>query len=123
MSQLVERHPPDSGLSDTDKKDGTEHVEFLLQCSPWRSYEAATEAMLRLGLEIKKVQELQQHDAVAAAVAMAGGHHFGDDHTGDNKNSIRRARYVGGLDKEGLTTKFKQELQVNHRGELSFQLW
>jgi hypothetical protein len=115
MSQLVERHPPDSGLSDEpdNKKDGGggggEHQEFLLQCSPWRSYEAATEAMLRLGLELHKVQQRQQQQAEQPQQQQQVAASFHDDH-------MKRARYVGGLDREGLGPKLKQELQVHHRG-------
>lgn len=89
-SQLLERNPP-RGLGEL----GAENDELLLRCSPWRAYQSAAEALLRLGAEVKKAT-----NAGTTAVTMV------DD---------MRSRYVGGLDKNGYQPKLQEELKVNHR--------
>ena len=92
-SQLLERNPPNAlgGL-------GNDFDEVLLRCSPWRSYEAAAEAILRLGSEVQK----------SANLVVGGG----------TKKTIDefRTRYVGGLDNDGYTPKLQEEVKNNHRG-------
>lgn len=95
MSQLVERHPP-KALGDL----GNDFDEVVLRCSPWRSYESAAEAMLRLAREMDKARA---HDKYA----------FREHQT--EKSDAIRARYVGGLSTDGLRLDFVKECSVNHR--------
>jgi tetratricopeptide (TPR) repeat protein len=92
ISQLLERHPP-RALGDL----GSDFDEMLLRCSPWRTYEAAAEAILKVGAEIRKV----------ANKTDAGGHLDMDG---------MRTRYVGCLDHDGHTPKLEEERNINHRG-------
>jgi hypothetical protein len=93
MSQLVERHPP-KALGDF----GNEYDEILLRCSPWRTCEAAAEAMLRLAREVDKAKA-----------------------SGPKSNSLgsspMRERYVGSLDSEELAQRLQEESRVGHRGK------
>ena len=91
VSQLLERNPPKAlgGL-------GNDFDEVLLRCSPWRTYEAAAEALLKLGYEVQK-----------SAGTIVGG---------VEETDKMRTRYVGGLDSTGYTPKLQEEVQVNHRG-------
>ena len=95
MSQLVERHPP-KALGDL----GNEYDEVLLRCSPWRTYESAVEATLRLARDID--------EAKANKVCAEGTVEAQDP---------RRARYVGGLGSEGLEPELHELCQINHRGK------
>ncbi len=88
-SQLLERNPP-RVLGEL----GNEYDEVLLRCSRWKSYEAAAEALLRLGAEVRK--------AVSTGQTMET---IVDD---------MRSRYVGGLDRNGYQPKLQEELKVNH---------
>jgi len=92
MSQLVERHPP-KALGDL----GNEYDEVLLRCSPWRTYESAVEATLRLAVEVDKAksQSIQGNQS--------------------SKDSMK-ARYVGSLDSEGLAPQLRDACGVDHRG-------
>jgi hypothetical protein len=94
MSQLVERHPP-KALGDL----GGGHDEVVLRCSPWRTYESAAEAILRLAREMDKARASEKYS------------------TGNQieKNDTIRARYVGGLSTDGLRLDFIKECSVNHR--------
>jgi hypothetical protein len=105
VSQLLERHPP-RALGDL----GNDFDEVLLRCSPWRTYEAAAEALLKLGAEVQK----------AAGQLEGGG---GGGHKGAEKVDEMRTRYVGGLDNEGYTPKLQEEVKINHRGKRIILLW
>jgi hypothetical protein len=96
MSQLVERHPP-KALGDL----GNEFDEVVLRCSPWRAYESAAEAMLRLGREIEKSKERGEVRTIM-------------DHS--ERSDSMRPRYVGGLGSGGLLSDFADECKVKHRG-------
>jgi hypothetical protein len=100
VSQLLERHPP-RALGDL----GNDFDEVLLRCSPWRTYEAAAEALLKLGSEVQKA---------AGQLLLEGG---GGGHKGAEKVDELRTRYVGGLDNEGYTPKLQEEVKINHRGK------
>jgi hypothetical protein len=93
VSQLLERNPP-KALG----KLGHKYDEILLRCSPWRTYAATAEAILRLGAEIRRqdgknrMQSTKQKDDM-------------------------RAKYVGGLGTEGyIPDMFPDESKINHRG-------
>jgi hypothetical protein len=92
VSQLLERNPP-KALGNL----GNVFDEVVLRCSPWRTYEAAAEALLKLGSEVQKS---------AGRIA-----------EGTEKVDVLRTRYVGGLDNEGYTPKLQEEVKINHRGE------
>jgi hypothetical protein len=98
MSQLIERHPP-KALGDL----GNEYDEVLLRCSPWRSYESAAEAMLRLSREVLKTGD-----------ALDGGEKLGGD---SERGDPMRQKYVGGVGNEGFTPTLAEERQVAHRGK------
>lgn len=89
VSQLLERNPP-RVLGEL----GQDVDEVLLRCSRWKTYEAAAEALLRLGAEVRKASSSTQ--PVETIV--------------DNM----RSRYVGGLDKNGFQPKLQEELKINH---------
>ena len=91
VSQLLERNPP-KALGNL----GNVFDEVILRCSPWRTYEAAAEALLKLGSEVQK----------AAGKIVEG----------TEKVDAMRTRYVGGLDNEGYTPKLQEEVKTNHRG-------
>lgn len=95
VSQLLERHPPNAlgGL-------GNLFDEVILRCSPWRTYQSAAEALLKLGSEVQK-----------SAGKIAEG--------SDGVDKMR-TRYVGGLDNTGYTPKLQEETKVNHRGECRY---
>ena len=95
MSQLVERHPP-KALGDL----GNDFDEVVLRCSPWRTYEAAAEAMLRFGREMDKARDSGMYPPL------------GDK---SQRGDTGRARYVGGLASDGLAEEFHEECAVNHR--------
>jgi len=99
MSQLVERHPP-KALGDL----GNDYDEVLLRCSPWRTYESAVEAMLRLAREVDLIQK--QPDGISSE----------SQYGGDSKDPMR-ARYVGGLDSEGLVPELREVCKANHRAK------
>ena len=92
FSQLLERHPPTS-LVDL----GSNHDDVLLRCSPWRTYEAAAEALLKVGAELR--EQAGNNDA--------GGNLEADE---------MRTRYIGCLDHEGHSPKLEEERKINHRG-------
>lgn len=108
MAQLVERHPPRQslldGLEDSD--------EVLHRCSPWRKYESAADAMLRLGRHIQKEKERQclaDNDDTDAKITAAAASESG--------NRIMRARYMGSMDSDGLAPRFKKEAILVHKGK------
>jgi hypothetical protein len=86
-SQLMERNPPRGKL-------GGEMDETILRFSPGRAYEAAAEALLRLGTEVKK-----------AATR---------NHTVERIVDSMRSRYVGGLDKNGYQPKLQEAMKIDH---------
>jgi hypothetical protein len=92
MSQLVERHPP-KALGNL----GNEYDEILLRCSPWRTCQAAAEAMLRLAFEMDK----------AKANSL--------DHS--ERGDPMRARFVGSFNSEELNQRLQEESRVAHRGK------
>ena len=94
ISQLLERHPP-RALGDL----GNEFDEVLLRCSPWRTYEAAAEALLQVGAHVQRA--LNDNTSALPAV--------------DPVDDLR-TRYVGGLDSVGLAPKLQEEAKQNHRG-------
>lgn len=97
MSELVERHPPK-----VMRNAGNEHDEILIRCSPWRTYESAAEAMLRLGREVKKMK---------SSISEPQNYEIDQSDTDRDK----RPRYVGGLDREGLAPKLREEYKINHQ--------
>jgi tetratricopeptide (TPR) repeat protein len=92
VSQLLERHPP-KALGDL----GNEFDEVLLRCSPWRTYEAAAEALLQLGVHVQR--------AMTSNSSAAPGEKIDD----------LRGRYVGGLGNDGLAPILQEEVKRNHR--------
>lgn len=102
VSELVERHPP-KALGDL----GNDYDEVLLRCSPWRTYEAAVEATLRLAREIDKARK--KHENTSSTTADKS--EFADEH------DPMRGRYVGGLDSEGLLPVLQELYRVDYRGE------
>jgi len=87
-SQLVERNP-------LRTKVGDELDETILRFSPGKTYEEAAEALLRLGVEVKKA--VTRNLSLEAAV------------------DVMRSRYVGGLDKDGYEPKLQEALKVDHQ--------
>lgn len=95
MSQLVERHPP-TALGDL----GNGFDEVVLRCTPWRTYEAAAEAMLRLGREMCKARAQGLYQPLKDK---------------SERKDPSHARYVGGLSPDGLALLFHEEICINHR--------
>jgi hypothetical protein len=93
-SQLVERHPP-KALGDL----GNEYDEVLLRCAPWRAYEAAAEALLKVGFHVRKALTKQRVPSE------------------DRKNETTLP-YVGGLGKECRTPFLEEHAKTNHKGKL-----
>lgn len=93
-SQLVDRHPP-TALGDV----GNDFDEIILRCSPWLTYESASEAMLRLAQEIENARS-------TSLLSL-------DEQS--EKNDSTRARFVGGLSTYGLRLEFVKECAINHR--------
>jgi tetratricopeptide (TPR) repeat protein len=92
VSQLLERHPA-KALGDL----GNEFDEVLLRCSPWRTYEAAAEALLQLGLHVRRAMTSNSSGAPGGKI--------------DNP----RGCYVGGLVNDGLAPILQEEAKQNHR--------
>lgn len=88
-SQLMERNPPRVEVK------GFIDEEAILRCLPGKAYEAAAEALLRLGAEVNKRAASQAPNV---------------DATFDNM----RSRYVGGLDKNGFQPKWQEVSKVKH---------
>ena len=98
VSQLLERHPPKSSGNL-----GMESEEALLRCSPWRTYEATAEAILRLGAEINRT-------------ATNSSGKIQKENNAEKKKDNMRRRYVGDLDADGHLPKLQEESKINHRG-------
>lgn len=94
-SQLLERYP-----NKMLGKLGTASSEALLRCSPWRTYQGTAEALLRLGVEMKRIP--------------TDGHMESDENP-DKKKDIMRRRYVGDLDADGHLPKLTEESKIDHR--------
>jgi hypothetical protein len=104
VSQLLERHPP-RALGEL----GSNHFdEVLLRCSTWKSYEAAAEALLTLGVHVKRAVQKRQ----GARNKASGGGKLEEQ----GEMGRFRSRYVGGLDKEGLHPQLLEEAKQNHQG-------
>jgi tetratricopeptide (TPR) repeat protein len=101
FSQLLERYPARAlGELGTSSKSsaaggGGEFDEVLMRCCPWRTYEAAAEALLKAGYQIKLVSE--------EGLSTSG------------KDNNDRIRYVGGIDHEGFRPCFEEESKKNHQ--------
>jgi len=95
MAQLVERYPPKPILSLA----GLARDEVLLRFSAWRNYSAAAEAMLRLGVEVRKASKESANTAEADR----------------SMKSTLRGKFVGGLDSEGLWPQLHDELKRDHK--------
>lgn len=93
VSQLLERHPPKETLDGPREAD-----EILLRCSPWKSYEATAEAILRLGAEVRLIQER------------------GEPLPESEPMDSMRKKFVGGSDTDGHLPTLAEELKINHRG-------
>lgn len=93
MSQLVERYPPRDVMSLT----GLAKDEVMMRCSTWRNYTAAAEAMLRLGVEIRKARQ------------EGSGTNAGDP-------TSLRGRFVGAFESEGLAPKLEELTKGDHTG-------
>jgi len=102
VCQLVERHPP-TALGDL----GNEYDEMILRCSPWRTCEAAAEALLRLAREIDQTK-----------LNGIGTKNDGLDQS--ELSDLMRKRYVGTLDTDEFVMRLKEESLVGHRGEYAF---
>lgn len=100
MSQLVERHPP-KALGDL----GNDWDEVIYRCSPWRTYESAVEATLRIARELDQPYVKRQ---LSSDDIGAGSSHSAKDRM--------QGRYVGGLDSEGLSPELREICKVDHRG-------
>ena len=98
-SQLLERYPP-RALGNLGDADGV-NDEDLLRCSSWRSYEAAAEALLKVGHRIRTVVE---KGGVSSLPPLLMGKELG----------ANRIRYVGGIDHEGFHHSFAEESQKLH---------
>mmetsp|Transcript_42868 Transcript_42868/g.103675 ORF Transcript_42868/g.103675 Transcript_42868/m.103675 type:complete len:1083 (-) Transcript_42868:1354-4602(-) len=94
MSQLLERHPPKA----MDGAANREMDEILLRCSPWRTYEATAEAILRLGAEVRLIQEKGEPFEEAM-----------------EPNDSMRKKFVGGMDTDGHLPTLEEETKINHR--------
>ncbi|CAB9526622.1 trafficking protein particle complex [Seminavis robusta] len=94
-SQLVERHPP-KALGDL----GNEYDEVLLRCAPWRAYEAAAEALLKVGVYVRKALAKQGSSGAAVQV----------------KNDSA-SPFVGGLDNAGLGPLLEAHKKENHKAK------
>jgi tetratricopeptide (TPR) repeat protein len=84
---------------------GNEFDEVVLRCSPWRTYEAAAEAMLRVGHGMDVARTSGEYREV-------------DGDYSNNKSErsdISRARFVGGRMAESPLMDFQEEKAVNHR--------
>mmetsp|Transcript_12975 Transcript_12975/g.18125 ORF Transcript_12975/g.18125 Transcript_12975/m.18125 type:complete len:103 (+) Transcript_12975:157-465(+) len=58
MAQLAERYPPrESSLTGLT---GQMHDEVKFRCDPWRNYESAAEAQLKLGVCLERENKLKQ---------------------------------------------------------------
>jgi tetratricopeptide (TPR) repeat protein len=86
-SQLMERNPPRAKL-------GGQLDESILRFLPGKSYEAAAEALLRLGNEVKKAATRNQN-------------------TGTIVDAMR-SRYVGGLDRNGYQPKLQEAMKIDY---------
>lgn len=95
MSQLVERHPP-TALGTL----GNDFDEVVLRCSPWRTYEAAAEAMLRIAREMDLARASGKYPLLEAQT---------------DSNDVARARFVGGTNADSLILDFQKENAVKHR--------
>lgn len=102
VSQLLERNPPQAVSGTRNDSD-----EILLRCSPWRTYEATAEAILRLGADIRRHIADQQT--------------LSQDTVTTTKNDEMRAKYVGGLNADGHVSALADEMKVNHRGKHTFR--
>jgi hypothetical protein len=94
LGQLLERYPPRALLSDPSKA-ASSVDEILLRLSPWKSYQGAAEAYLRLAYCLREF----------------------NGRFGKEPESDARTRYVGGIDHEGLEPLFQEESKVNHQEE------
>ena len=103
VSQLLERYPPRA----LGELGSNQFDEALLRCSAWRTYQAAAEALLQLGVHVRRALRYEEQ-------------HPSSTSTGENKATDKldkmRSRYVGGLDNEGLLPWLKEEAHNNHQG-------
>jgi hypothetical protein len=100
FTQLMERHPPSITNDDGDR----ELSEALQQCSFWRAYTSAAEAMLRLSLEVEK--------------AFAASEGAGRAENETEKADTMRPQYVGAVDSKGLFPFLVDERRVPHKGKV-----
>ena len=103
VSQLLERYPP-RAFGDLG---GKHFDEVLLRCSAWRTYEAAAEALLNLGVHVGRALKYEEESPSSPSSGEVKG--------ADQVDNMR-SRYVGGLDNEGLLPWLKEESQQNHQG-------
>eukprot|EP00536_Pseudo-nitzschia_multiseries_P006634 jgi/Psemu1/286588/fgenesh1_pg.144_\ len=99
VSQLLERYPPRS-LGKLGAAGAENHDEDLLRCCPWRTFEAASEALLKTGHRIRLVMKQGGLSSIPLGK--------------EPENGAVRIRYVGGIDHEGFRPKFEEESKKNH---------
>lgn len=92
ISQLVERHPP-TALG----KMGFEFDEILIRCSPWRCYESAAEALLRVAALLNRAKDSASCDE------------------NPERNKSLRPPFVGSLDSDGFDASLRDEVLKDHR--------
>ncbi|GAX19945.1 hypothetical protein FisN_1Lh584 [Fistulifera solaris] len=97
FTQLMERHPPSVTSDDGDRA----LSEALQQCSLWRAYTSAAEAMLRLSLEVEKSFVASEGACFAETEA--------------EKSDTMRPQYVGAIDSKGLFPFLVDERRVPHK--------
>ena len=102
VSQLLERYPPRSiGELGSQTNTGDSFDEDLIRCCPWRTYEAAAEAILKVGHRIRAVVE-------------KGGLSSLRPPAHSLQPSIDRVRYVGDIGHDGFRPSFEEESQKSH---------
>ena len=109
FSQLLERYPAravgELGSSSSIDGEDDDVNEVLLRCCPWRTYEVAAEALLKVGHQIKLVTQNGSGDANFLAATI----------TEKKMNNKNRTRYIGGIDNhEGFRPYYQDELKKNH---------
>jgi len=99
-SQLLERYPPRAMGELGDG--GNPNDRDLLRCSSWRTYEAAAEALLKVGYHIRNGMKNEGMSSLLLS--------------GRGANEAKpRIRYVGGIDQEGLRASFVEESKKLHK--------
>lgn len=99
LCQLMERHPPSFSENNGDR----ELAEVLQQCSRWKAYASAAEAMLRLSFEVNKAATVSEQGVLFETESERAG--------------TMRPQYVGAVSSKGLSPLLADEHRVAHKGK------